>query len=98
MAPQVKASRDTQGAAQTGGAVPKPMTEQERALAALRKHVEANSEYVGMQFAKEARAMHDGDAPGRAIYGEARLDEAKKLVEDGIPVAPLPFMPKAKTH
>lgn len=35
--------------------------------------------------------MHDGDAPRRAIYGEARLDEARALVEDGVPVAPLPW-------
>lgn len=71
---------------------------EEQALAAMRKHVEDNSEYVGMSFAKEARAMHDGDAPERAIYGEAKPEEAKSLIEDGVPVAPLPFMPKAKTN
>jgi len=32
-------------------------------LEALRRHVEANSDYVGMKFASEARAMHLGDAP-----------------------------------
>ena len=51
-----------------------------------------------MKFADEARKMHDGDAPERAIYGEAKLDDAKKLIEDGVPVAPLPFMPKRKTN
>jgi hypothetical protein len=68
------------------------------AIAALREKVESNSDYVGKSFAKEARDMHDGIAPERAIYGEANLAEAKKLVEDGIPVVPLPFMPRKKTN
>jgi hypothetical protein len=51
-----------------------------------------------MNFAAEARAIHEGTAPERSIYGEARGDEAKKLIEDGIPVAPLPFIPKSKTN
>ena len=75
-----------------------PSSDQEAALAALRAKVEANSEYVGMNFVTEARAMHDGDAPERSIYGEARADEAMKLMEDGVPVAPLPFMPTRKSN
>jgi hypothetical protein len=67
-------------------------------LAELRRKIEQNSDYVGMNFAKEARAMHDGTAPERAIYGEARPEEARKLLEDGIPVAPLPFIPGRKTN
>jgi len=70
----------------------------ERALAAMRRHVEENSEYVGMNFATEARAIHDGDSPERAIYGEARVGEARRLIEDGVPVAPLPFLPTRKAH
>lgn len=75
-----------------------PATDQEAALAALRAEVEAKSEYVGMNFVAEARAMHDGDTPERSIYGEARPEEAIKLLEDGVPVAPLPFMPLRKTN
>ncbi len=75
-----------------------PATELEHALATLRRQVEQNSEYVGMNFAVEARAIHDGDAPARSIYGEARADEARKLMEDGVPVAPLPFIPARKTN
>ena len=75
-----------------------PVTPAETALAALRRKVEENSEYVGMSFAAEARAIHDGDAPERSIYGETRPDEAMALIADGIPVAPLPFMPKRGTH
>ena len=72
--------------------------EKERALAELRKQVEDNADYVGLSFATEARAMHLGDKPERAIYGEANLQEAKSLIEDGIPVAPLPFLPKRKAN
>lgn len=68
-----------------------PRDPREQALEQLRQQVEANSDYVGMSFAAEARAMHAGNAPERAIHGEARLEDAKKLLEDGIPVAPLPF-------
>ena len=62
----------------------------------LRTAVENNSDYVGDKFATEARAIHDGDAPERSIYGEAKPEEAKQLIEDGVPVLPLPFMPKGK--
>ena len=75
-----------------------PASPAEVALADLRRKVEENSEYVGMSFAAEARAIHDGDAPERSIWGETRPDEAMRLIADGIPVAPLPFMPKRGTH
>lgn len=68
------------------------------ALDKLRRHIEANSDYVGLQFADEARAIHDGRSPSRAIHGEARPDEARKLIEDGVPVAPLPFLPRQKSN
>jgi len=75
-----------------------PSNPHEQALQALRAEVEANSDYVGKSFAAEARKMHEGTAPPRAIHGEARLDEAKKLVEDGVPVMPLPFLPPRKLN
>ena len=75
-----------------------PRDGHEAALEKLRRHVEANSDYVGMSFAAEARAIHEGSAPERAIHGEARLEDAKKLVEDGIPVAPLPFRPRQRVN
>jgi hypothetical protein len=55
----------------------------------------SKSEHVGRRFADEARAMHLGDAPERAIHGQATPEEARSLVEDGVPVAalPLPFVP-----
>lgn len=75
-----------------------PRNTAEQALAALRAKVETESEYVGLNFATEARAIHAGDAPERAIYGEAKFEEAKALIEDGVPVAPLPFMPSRKAN
>jgi hypothetical protein len=56
----------------------------------MRAHVEENFDYVGDQFAAEARQIHDGSAEARGIYGEASPDEVKSLIEDGVPVAPLP--------
>lgn len=75
-----------------------PSNPLEEAMTALRRQIEDKSEYVGMNFATEARRIHQGDAPERAIYGEARPDEAKKLIEDGVPVAPLPFLPGRKAN
>ena len=74
------------------------MNPAEAALHALRQQVEANSDYVGLKFADEARAMHEGRTPSRAIHGEARIEEARKLIEDGVPVAPLPFIPRQKVN
>ena len=75
-----------------------PATPAEQALAELKTKIEANSDYVGVNFATQARAMHDGSTPERAIYGEAKLEEARKLIEDGIPVTPLPFLPGRKSN
>ena len=68
-----------------------PASSAEQALKELRRKIEAGSENVGKDFAAEARRIHDGEAPARAIIGEARLADAKALVDDGVPVAPLPW-------
>ncbi|SNT33401.1 DUF1178 family protein [Tropicimonas sediminicola] len=75
-----------------------PGSPAEQALAELRQKIEANSDYVGSDFAREARAMHLGETPRRSIHGEANAKDAKGLIEDGIPVLPLPFMPRRKTN
>ncbi|MCU0828639.1 MAG: DUF1178 family protein [Tabrizicola sp.] len=75
-----------------------PQSQLEAALAELRRQIEANSEYVGMNFAVEARKMHQGEAPARAIHGEARPEDARAMIEDGLPVAPLPFLPARKVN
>jgi len=97
MAPSVQSSRSKA----VEPAAPKlstPSSPAEQALAALKKQVEDNSEYVGLNFAREARDIHEGVAPDRAIYGEAGPEDAKKLIEDGVPVTPLPFRPGRKTN
>ncbi|MDJ0823545.1 MAG: DUF1178 family protein [Paracoccaceae bacterium] len=95
MAPRVNGG---EASADEANAIAAPAHPAKQALAELKAHVEANSDYVGEEFAKEARAMHLGDVPERAIWGEARGDEAKALIEDGIPVAPLPFTPTRKSN
>lgn len=75
-----------------------PNDDIEKALKDLRRKVEKNADYVGTDFAAEARAIHLGDKPQRAIYGESKPEEAKALIEDGVPISPLPFMPKRKTN
>lgn len=97
--PAKNAPQDAPPAAPAPDMAPSPTTEQiEQAVAKLRAEVEANSDYVGVEFASEARKIHEGEAPARAIYGEAKLDEAKALIEDGVPVLPLPFTPKRKMN
>ena len=62
-------------------------------MSQMREHVENNFDYVGDKFASEARAMHYGDLEERDIYGESTLQDVKELVEEGIPVAPIPGVP-----
>ncbi|KIC14736.1 DUF1178 family protein [Leisingera sp. ANG-DT] len=80
------------------GMLSRPSGEVEKALAELRKKVEENSDYVGGNFVREARAMHLGEAPERAIHGEAKLEDARELIEEGVPVMPLPFRPGRKSN
>jgi len=68
------------------------------AMAQVRRHVEDTFDYVGDSFAKEARAIHEGKSEERGIYGEATQAEVKGLVEDGVPVAPLPPKPPDKSE
>lgn len=84
MAPGVKT-------AAAAGALSAPASPAEQALRALRKKIEAQADNVGRDFAKEARRIHEGTAEQRSIIGEARPAEARALIEDGIPVAPLPW-------
>ena len=59
----------------------------------VRAHVEANFDYVGDRFAREARDIHEGRSEKREIYGEATPGEVKKLKDDGVPVSALPSPP-----
>ena len=68
------------------------------AMGRIRRHVEENFDDVGDTFAKEARAIHEGRSEDRGIYGQATPEEARGLVEDGVPVAPLPPEAPKKTE
>lgn len=70
----------------------------EAMLRALREQVAKSSTYVGGNFARDARAMHLGDIPERQIHGEAAPEEARALIEDGVPILPLPVFPKDRAN
>jgi hypothetical protein len=80
--------------------VPAPvamMSPQEREfrwkLKELREHLTRNADYVGRRFPEEARRMHYGEVQRRSVYGEATLDQAKELHEEGVEFHPLPVLP-----
>jgi len=77
---------------QPQGASPAPR--QQMTLAAFIDHVLVNSEDVGTRFADEARKIHYGQAPHRSIRGQATADETEALLEEGVPILPLPIPPK----
>jgi hypothetical protein len=61
------------------------------ALAAAQKKALASSTWVGRRFADEALAMHHGETEERPIHGQATGAEAKALLDEGVPIAPLPL-------
>ncbi len=52
---------------------------------------------VGSEFPAEARKIHEGDAPERAIRGQASLEEARALVEEGVSILPMPILPNERS-
>ena len=89
MAPAVARSRESRAADER--AMAKAALQQ---LAAVRKHVEENCDYVGPKFADEARKIHHGEVEKRDIYGEATAEEAKELAEEGVEFARIPWGPR----
>jgi hypothetical protein len=80
-------------AAAAGGKLPDHMRAM---LQRMRAEVEKHCDYVGPQFAEEARKMHRGDSEKRGIYGETSPDEAEALAEEGIEVSRMPWVPRAE--
>ncbi len=82
------------------GATTKAMREVEqsakmrRALQELRRHVEESFDYVGPEFAEEARKIHYGETDERPIYGETSEEEAEALEEEGVSVSRIPWLPR----
>lgn len=54
------------------------------------RHVMANTEDVGSQFAEEARKIHYGEREERNIRGQATRAETEALIDEGIDVMALP--------
>ena len=90
MAPAVSGARKSDPASDVAA---KMQTLMMTAAREVRAHVEANFDYVGDTFAREARDIHEGRSEKREIYGEATPAEVKTLKEDGVPCAPLPGPP-----
>ncbi|MEO5494861.1 MAG: DUF1178 family protein [Sphingomonas sp.] len=86
MAPAVGAKGNTRA-----DVSPATMKAAMAALAAAQSKTLEGSQWVGAAFAGRARAMHDGEEDHAPIHGQATFAEAKALVEDGVPVAPLPL-------
>ncbi len=71
----------------------------------IRAHLESEGQYVGRDFAKAARARFEGaeddvtsgeagEDVERPLWGEATTAEARELIEDGIPILPVPKLPE----
>ena len=61
-------------------------------LVALRQQVETHCDYVGPQFAEEARKIHYGEVDPRGIYGEASAEESRELADEGIEFGQIPWI------
>jgi hypothetical protein len=60
-------------------------------LASLQAEMLKGSRWVGDQFVDTARAMHSGEIEPEQVHGRATVEQARSLVDDGVPVAPLPL-------
>ncbi len=86
MAPNVSVQKESTG---------KEMAARAAALEVLgemRQQVEQNCDYVGSEFAEEARKIHHGEVDQRNIYGEATAEEASDLREEGVDFNQIPWV------
>jgi len=84
MAPSIGRSREARP--------PISPTQLRAALVELRQQVETHCDYVGPQFAEEARRIHYGESDPRGIYGEATENESRELSEEGIKFGRVPWI------
>ena len=91
MAPAVNTSRKSDAARARRNAA-----EMMKALGEVRKQVEKNCDYVGPEFAEEARRIHYGETEKRDIYGEATRDEAVELADEGVEFGVIPWVEQAE--
>lgn len=93
MAPAVSTSRSKEQVAVAMSEAQKQVLDEMRELS---RKVRENADYVGDQFAEEARKIHFGETEARGIYGEASRKDVHSLIEDGVDVMPLPVFPEDK--
>jgi hypothetical protein len=84
MAPSIGRSRESR--------LPMSPAQLRAALMELRRQVERHCDYVGAQFADEARRIHYGEVDPHAIYGEATEAESRELAEEGIEFGRIPWL------
>ena len=90
MAPNVSLANSEKKKASTG-----ELAKVQKLLSEAQKVVEDNFDYVGKDFAKEARKIHYGESDKKNIYGEATERDSKSLKEEGIAFNQIPWKPKA---
>lgn len=90
-------SHGQMGETQAMGDMPAELRQQyESVMEKVRDHVESNCDYVGPEFAEEARKIHYGESDPRGIYGEATPEESAELLEEGVEVMPLPGLKRRR--
>lgn len=95
-APEVETPAPAPAAAAPPAPPPLPVPAKVMAvLQKLRAEVEKNCDYVGPDFADQARAMHRGEVEPKGIYGETTQDEAQALEDEGIDFGRIPWVPRA---
>ena len=100
MAPRVSKGQEATAGQEAKPKVPVARAETEKAaetmreLAELRQKVEENFDYVGPNFAEEARKIHYGEADAHNIYGETSDEEAESLKDEGISFGRIPWIPR----
>ncbi len=91
---QTETAKTETAEAETAKAETAKAAEAMRALRGLRRKVEDNFDYVGPQFAEEARKIHYGEADAHDIYGETSDQEAKELRDEGVAFTRIPWAPR----
>ncbi|GGZ10742.1 DUF1178 family protein [Novosphingobium colocasiae] len=91
-APEKLPAAPVSGAAPVAsGPLPAQAVEMLHKLATMQAEILKHSRDAGPRFAEDARAMHYGEKEAAPIHGQATIEEARELIEEGIEVMPLPF-------
>ena len=93
MAPNIASSRKRE---KTAMEKDRNLSDLNSVIGKLRQHIKEKFEYVGDKFPEEARAIYYGEKEERKIYGEASLDEAKNLQDEGIFLSAIPQLASPK--